>query len=107
MLHNLIAFMLMMRVTKDDIRRKVRRMLGRCHIGLNMSQQVNELVDQIANLVDILSRHKRTTIRIMSNVFSRMAMILIYGRRAVVFCKSKVLQFIQARTQLAICYSWR
>ena len=51
MLHNLIAFMLMMRVSKDEIRRKVRRMVGRCHIGLTMSQQVNELIDNIANLV--------------------------------------------------------
>jgi hypothetical protein len=52
MLYNLIAFMIMMRTGKDDIRRKVRRMLGRCHIGLNMSQQINELIDNIANLVN-------------------------------------------------------
>jgi hypothetical protein len=52
MLYNLIAFMIMMRVSKDEIRRKIRRMLGRCHIGLNMSQQVNELIDNIANLVN-------------------------------------------------------
>ncbi|CAF4002832.1 unnamed protein product [Rotaria magnacalcarata] len=50
LLYNLIAFMVMMRVSKDEIRRKVRRMLGRCHIGLSMSQQVNELIDNIANL---------------------------------------------------------
>ncbi|CAF2650409.1 unnamed protein product [Rotaria sp. Silwood2] len=50
MLYNLIAFMVMMRVSKDEIRRKVRRMLGRCHIGLSMSQQVNELIDNISNL---------------------------------------------------------
>ncbi len=51
MLYNLIAFMIMMRVSKDEIRRKIRRMLGRCHIGLTMSQQVNELIDTISNLV--------------------------------------------------------
>lgn len=51
MLYNLIAFMVMMRVSKEEIRRKVRRMLGRCHIGLSMSQQVNELIDNISNLV--------------------------------------------------------
>ena len=56
MIHNLIAFMLMMKVNKDDIRRKIRRMLGRCHIGLTMSQQVNELIDSIANLVKRKSR---------------------------------------------------
>ena len=52
MLYNLIAFMIMMRVNKDEIRRKIRRMIGRCHIGLTMSQQVNELIDNIANLVN-------------------------------------------------------
>jgi hypothetical protein len=53
MLYNLIAFMIMMRVSKDEIRRKIRRMVGRCHIGLTMSQQVNELLDNISNLVNI------------------------------------------------------
>ncbi len=51
MLYNLIAFMIMMRVSKEEIRRKIRRILGRCHIGLTMSQQVNELLDNISNLV--------------------------------------------------------
>jgi len=53
MLYNLIAFMIMMRVSKEEIRRKIRRILGRCHIGLTMSQQVNELIDNISNLVNI------------------------------------------------------
>lgn len=53
MLYNLIAFMIMMRVSKEEIRRKIRRILGRCHIGLTMSQQVNELLDNVANLVRI------------------------------------------------------
>ena len=50
MLYNLIAFMIMMRVSKEEIRRKIRRMLGKCHIGLTMSQQVNEILDNIAKL---------------------------------------------------------
>ncbi|CAF1108470.1 unnamed protein product, partial [Didymodactylos carnosus] len=50
MLYNLIAFMIMMRVGKEEVRRKIRRTLGRCHIGLAMSQQVNELLDNIHNL---------------------------------------------------------
>ena len=45
MLYNLISYMIMMRVSKDEIRRKIRRMLGKCHIGLLMSQQVNDLLD--------------------------------------------------------------
>ncbi len=48
--------MIMMRVSKEEIRRKIRRILGRCHIGLTMSQQVNELLDNISNLVNIKIR---------------------------------------------------
>lgn len=51
MLYNLISFMIMMRVSKDETKRKVRRMLGKCHIGLLMSQQVNEVLDCINSLV--------------------------------------------------------
>ena len=51
MLYNLIAFMIMMKVSKEDVRRKVRRMLGKCHIGLAMSQQVNDLLDCVNYLV--------------------------------------------------------
>ncbi len=51
MLYNLIAFMIMMKVNKDELRRKVRRMLGKCHIGLVMSQQVNDLLDCINYIV--------------------------------------------------------
>jgi hypothetical protein len=50
MLYNLVAFMIMMKVSKDEVKRKLRRMLGKCHIGLLMSQQVNELLDCIAYL---------------------------------------------------------
>lgn len=54
MLYNLIAYMIMMRVSKDEIRRKIRRMLGKCHIGLSMSQQVNDLLDCVEYLVIFL-----------------------------------------------------
>ncbi len=50
MLFNLVAFMIMMRVGKEEIKRKIRRMLGKSHIGLSMSQQVNDLLDNIAKL---------------------------------------------------------
>ncbi|KAI3386650.1 hypothetical protein SNEBB_002320 [Seison nebaliae] len=49
-LYNLIAFMIMMKVNREDIRRKVRRLLGKCHIGLVLSQQINELSDHISQL---------------------------------------------------------
>jgi hypothetical protein len=54
MLYNVISFMIMMRVSKDEIRRKIRRMLGKCHIGLLLSQQVNELLDCINFLVSFI-----------------------------------------------------
>jgi len=52
MLINQIAFMVMMRVNKNEIRRKARRLLGKCHIGLACSQELNQLLDQIGNLVN-------------------------------------------------------
>lgn len=51
MLYNLISFMIMMKVKKDEVKRKIRRMLGKCHIGLSMSQQVNDLLDCVNYLV--------------------------------------------------------
>nr|KAF6325015.1 MAP kinase activating death domain [Myotis myotis] len=50
LLHNLISYMLLMKVQKNDIRKKVRRLMGKSHIGLVYSQQINEVLDQLANL---------------------------------------------------------
>ncbi|XP_045681635.1 MAP kinase-activating death domain protein isoform X9 [Phyllostomus hastatus] len=50
LLHNLISYMLLMKVNKNDIRKKVRRLMGKSHIGLVHSQQINEVLDQLANL---------------------------------------------------------
>lgn len=51
MLYNMVAFMVMVNTRKEDIKRKIRRLLGKSHIGLVYSQEVNELLDQINNLV--------------------------------------------------------
>ncbi|XP_073692207.1 MAP kinase-activating death domain protein isoform X14 [Garra rufa] len=51
LLHNMIAYMLMMKVSKNDIRKKVRRLMGKSHIGLAHSQEINEVLDRIANLI--------------------------------------------------------
>lgn len=51
MLYNLVAMMVMMNVNKVECKRKCRRLLGKSHIGLVYSQEVNELLDQINNLV--------------------------------------------------------
>uniref|UniRef100_A0A8D0BQI9 MAP kinase-activating death domain protein n=1 Tax=Salvator merianae TaxID=96440 RepID=A0A8D0BQI9_SALMN len=50
LLHNMIAYMVMMKVHKNDIRKKVRRLMGKSHIGLVYSQELNEMLDSIANL---------------------------------------------------------
>ncbi|XP_055913086.1 MAP kinase-activating death domain protein isoform X11 [Eupeodes corollae] len=50
MLYNLTAILVMLNVNKEEIKRKVRRLLGKSHIGLVYSQEVHNLVDQINNL---------------------------------------------------------
>ncbi|XP_056657781.1 MAP kinase-activating death domain protein isoform X21 [Monodelphis domestica] len=50
LLNNLISYMLLMKVNKNDIRKKVRRLMGKSHIGLVYSQQINEVLDQLASL---------------------------------------------------------
>ncbi|XP_039391055.1 MAP kinase-activating death domain protein isoform X12 [Mauremys reevesii] len=50
LLHNMLVYMLMMKVNKNDIKKKVRRLMGKSHIGLVQSQQINELLDRVANL---------------------------------------------------------
>ncbi|XP_068017664.1 MAP kinase-activating death domain protein isoform X15 [Melanerpes formicivorus] len=50
LLHNMIAYMLMIKVNKNDIRKKVRRLMGKSHIGLVHSQQINDVLDRLANL---------------------------------------------------------
>ncbi|XP_059150887.1 MAP kinase-activating death domain protein-like isoform X3 [Physella acuta] len=50
MLFNQAAFMLMMRVPKNEIKKKIRRLLGKSHIGLVQSQDINNLLDNIQHL---------------------------------------------------------
>ena len=50
MLFNLMAFMVMMQMEKTDIKRKVRRLLGKSHIGLIYSQEINLLLDNVGQL---------------------------------------------------------
>ncbi|KAM9651554.1 MAP kinase-activating death domain protein isoform 8-T8 [Morphnus guianensis] len=50
LLHNMIAYMLMIKVNKNDIRKKVRRLMGKSHIGLVHSQQINDILDKLASL---------------------------------------------------------
>ncbi|XP_041471516.1 MAP kinase-activating death domain protein-like isoform X4 [Lytechinus variegatus] len=50
MLYNMTAYMIEMEVPKIEIKRRIRRLLGRSHVGLLYSQDVNDLLDQINNL---------------------------------------------------------
>ncbi|XP_067902885.1 MAP kinase-activating death domain protein [Heterodontus francisci] len=50
LLYNMIIYMLMVKVNKNDIRKKVRRLMGKSHIGLVHSQEVNELLDRLPHL---------------------------------------------------------
>ncbi|XP_059831328.1 MAP kinase-activating death domain protein isoform X1 [Hypanus sabinus] len=50
LLYNMIVYMLMVKVNKNDIRKKVRRLMGKSHIGLVHSQEVNELLDRLPQL---------------------------------------------------------
>ncbi|XP_022245653.1 MAP kinase-activating death domain protein-like isoform X2 [Limulus polyphemus] len=50
LLYNLVAYMVMTNVNKNDIKRKVRRLLGKSHIGLIYSAEVNELLDHVDTL---------------------------------------------------------
>lgn len=53
LLHNLTAILVMLNVDKEQLKRKVRRLLGKSHIGLIYSQELNQLLEQITNLVSL------------------------------------------------------
>ncbi|KAG9510561.1 MAP kinase-activating death domain protein [Fragariocoptes setiger] len=50
LLYNMIAFMVMLRVDKQSIKQKIRRLLGKCHIGLVNSAELNQLLERIETL---------------------------------------------------------
>uniref|UniRef100_V5HUR2 MAP kinase-activating death domain protein n=1 Tax=Ixodes ricinus TaxID=34613 RepID=V5HUR2_IXORI len=52
LLSNVIAFMLMMEVNIEEIRRRARRLLGKCHISLVYSAELNTLLDGLEVVVD-------------------------------------------------------
>ena len=50
MLYNLVAYMMMMQIDQMDVKRIVRRLLGKSHIGLIYSQEINLVLDKVAQL---------------------------------------------------------
>ena len=56
MLYNLAAYMVMMGVKKTEIRKLVRRLIGKCHVGISWCEELYVLLDNLdmvtANDVD-------------------------------------------------------
>ena len=50
LLYNMTAFMLMLQVDQHSIKQKIRRLLGKCHIGLVNSAEINQLLEQLDRL---------------------------------------------------------
>ncbi|KAH3890104.1 hypothetical protein DPMN_014175, partial [Dreissena polymorpha] len=50
LLYNLVSFMVMVRVHKTEVKKKIRRLVGKSHIGLAHSQEINNLLDKIETL---------------------------------------------------------
>lgn len=50
LLYNMTAFMVMLNVDKQGIKQKIRRLLGKCHISLVNSAEINQLLEQIESL---------------------------------------------------------
>ena len=53
LLYNLVAFMVMVDVDKSELKKKVRRLLGKSHIGLAYSHEVHQLLDQVEHLASV------------------------------------------------------
>ncbi|XP_021954472.1 MAP kinase-activating death domain protein isoform X3 [Folsomia candida] len=66
-LYNLVSFMLMMDLNRVELKQKVRRLLGKSHMGLVYSQEINQLLEQVnhlrGNAVDLKPAGSRLTHR--------------------------------------------
>uniref|UniRef100_A0A915HSK3 Uncharacterized protein n=1 Tax=Romanomermis culicivorax TaxID=13658 RepID=A0A915HSK3_ROMCU len=51
LLHNMTALMLMCNCPKQSIQQKIRRLLGKSHVGLIHSQHINNLLDTLPHLM--------------------------------------------------------
>ncbi|TGZ72448.1 hypothetical protein CRM22_002086 [Opisthorchis felineus] len=64
LMHNLISFMVMFEVSLPDIRKKVRRLLAKSHMGLHYSQEISHLLDVLeylaGNDIDLKTIQSRT-----------------------------------------------
>ena len=73
-LYNLAAFMLLMQVKKSSIRQKIQRLMGKCHLGLVHSVEINHLLDHLeyleGNDVDLKPLPSRQMCRRTFTVFA-------------------------------------
>ena len=73
-LYNLTAFMLLMQVKKSAIQQKIRRLMGKCHLGLVYSVEINKLLDHLeyleGNDVDLKPLPSRQMCRRTFTVFA-------------------------------------
>lgn len=95
MLYNLTAILVMLNVPKDEIRRKIRRLLGKSHIGLVYSQEVHNVVDQINNLVRLIG-DKLCYMILMNYLTCRTATTSTLSHSAHVFYIARASQYIRA-----------
>ena len=52
-LFNIAAFMIHLQVDKQEMRRKIRRIIGKAHVGLSQSQSVGQLLAQLDYVVSL------------------------------------------------------
>jgi hypothetical protein len=64
LLHNMTAYMVMCGAPSKVLQQKIRRMLGKAHIGLVYSRKINQLLDDLPSTV-------RKTFAILKFFFSK------------------------------------
>ena len=50
-LFNITAFMILLNVEGTDIKKKIRRMIGKAHIGMSQSQRIGQLLAKLDYVV--------------------------------------------------------
>jgi hypothetical protein len=50
-LFNITAFMILLNVQESELKKKVRRMIGKAHIGMNQSQRIGQLLQKLDYVV--------------------------------------------------------
>lgn len=115
-LFNLTAELVMLNVQRDELKNKVRRLLGKSHIGIVYAQEVHDLLQQVSNLVrsswftlveySLKIEHHKRIYNFLSQ-WNRMAMTSTSNRSVRVCCIVKASRWTKVSTQRARCVSWK